>query len=161
MNSPLFEAIHGLSSNFLISNISMFLSYVLIYIIPVFLIIWIIFFRERKIYSFLIIAASSGLAWFVTEIVKNITAIKRPDIIEPVIVEQGCSFPSGHAAVTMALAIAVYSLNKKIGILFIIISILIGISRVILGVHFPVDVIGGWVLGFFIAFVLISLFKEL
>ena len=89
MNSPLFEAIHGLSSNFLISNISMFLSYVLIYIIPVFLIIWIIFFRERKIYSFLIIAASSGLAWFVTEIVKNITAIIN---MEPIINDNNLLF---------------------------------------------------------------------
>lgn len=58
------------------------------------------------------------------------------------------SFPSDHmtffAALTAATWLAGY---KKLGWVFCIMGIVVGVSRVIVGVHYPLDIIGGIVMG--------------
>lgn len=63
----------------------------------------------------------------------------------------GYSMASSHAATSMALAISVFWNNKKWGIGAIIYSILIGISRIMLCVHFFSDVMVGFILGIIFA----------
>jgi len=67
------------------------------------------------------------------------------------------SFPSGHAELsataylTIAALLAQSQPSFKIGLYFIalaaLLTILIGISRIYLGVHYPTDVLGGWCIG--------------
>lgn len=59
------------------------------------------------------------------------------------------SFPSGHSAASMAPAMAILlnGANKKYGAAAVTLAILIGFSRLYLGVHFPSDVCGGLILG--------------
>ncbi|MEK7197893.1 MAG: phosphatase PAP2 family protein [Patescibacteria group bacterium] len=57
------------------------------------------------------------------------------------------SFPSGHAALFFAMATAVYFYNKKLGLWFFAAAILMGFGRVVSGVHYPSDIIGGAVIG--------------
>jgi undecaprenyl-diphosphatase len=59
------------------------------------------------------------------------------------------SFPSGHAAFYFGLSTIVYFYNKKLGILFLISSSLISISRVFVGVHWPSDILAGAIVGIF------------
>jgi membrane-associated phospholipid phosphatase len=60
----------------------------------------------------------------------------------------------------MALAFALYFNHKKVGLpaqagyWFIFFALLIGVARIMAGVHFPIDILGGFVLGFLIAFLL-------
>jgi len=58
-----------------------------------------------------------------------------------------CSFPSGHAAGSFAFATFVMTLNRRAGMILLPIAMLIGLSRVALGVHYPSDVLAGAVLG--------------
>ena len=56
----------------------------------------------------------------------------------------GTSFPSSHAAVAVAVVIALLPfVPRPIGIAAIAYSVLVGWSRVYLGVHYPLDVLGG------------------
>jgi len=90
-------------------------------------------------------------------ILKRFVDRARPDIEHLVVVET-LSYPSGHAMAAMAfygfLAYLVYrfDINKylKIGLIlmFIILILSIGISRIYLGVHFPSDIAGGYIAGF-------------
>ena len=63
------------------------------------------------------------------------------------------AFPSGHSANSMTayLAIALLAVppshRRPVAIAALILSLLVGLSRVYLGVHWPSDVIGGWALG--------------
>ena len=62
---------------------------------------------------------------------------------------QGYSFPSGHStnAVTVYSSMAIYLKKPLFTVLGIVMPLLIGLSRIILGVHFPTDVLFGWLTG--------------
>ena len=62
---------------------------------------------------------------------------------------QGYSFPSGHSTNSVILYGSFPLLWKKrvINILAFLIPLLVGISRVLVGVHYPTDVLAGWILG--------------
>ena len=67
------------------------------------------------------------------------------------------SFPSGHAAFFFALATGVYFLNKKAGIFFFFSGILIGLSRIFCGLHWPSDILAGALLGIILVLLLRTL----
>lgn len=70
------------------------------------------------------------------------------------------SFPSGHSAVFFAIATALYLYNKKWGTWFFIGAILINISRIIAGVHYPSDILGGAIVGIVTGYVVVYLSKR-
>lgn len=104
----------------------------------------------------LFIGLSSGFGSLFNILLKELFKRQRPDI-KPLIVEQGFSFPSGHSMGSMIFyggaAFLVWHFSKRastkaIGCSFLIMAImLIGISRIYLGVHFPSDIIGGFTAG--------------
>lgn len=65
---------------------------------------------------------------------------------------QGYSFPSAHSSNSLTLyGSAALKLKKKgITVVCVILSFLIGLSRVVVGVHYPTDILAGWLLGILI-----------
>jgi undecaprenyl-diphosphatase len=59
------------------------------------------------------------------------------------------SFPSNGAAVTFALATAVFISNRKLGSVLYFLCVVWGFARVTAGVHYPFDILGGWAFGAF------------
>ena len=111
----------------------------------------------RRPWSGITAAATIGLASLGNELFKGLMARARPDLIQPIVVERGYSFPSGHAALSMvgygvaALLVARSGAPRgvKVAAAFAAgcLVALIGISRVYLGAHFPTDVLAGWLAG--------------
>mgnify|MGYP001601149446 CR=1 FL=1 len=105
--------------------------------------------------------------WFVNEILKQIFRRQRPQGIQLLSVVD-FSFPSGHAMVTMAsIILLIYFVikfikNKEIAyllsVLLFIYALLIGISRIYLGVHYFSDVIVGWIIAGVWAFINIQIY---
>lgn len=57
------------------------------------------------------------------------------------------SFPSNHATSAMVIAMALWHINPVIGVLTVLMAIITGCSRVMVGVHYPIDVLAGWIIG--------------
>jgi undecaprenyl-diphosphatase len=63
------------------------------------------------------------------------------------------SFPSNHASNTMAVATFVFfAIDKKVGHGLMYVALVMGVSRVVIGVHYPSDIVFGYLVGFSIAF---------
>lgn len=99
----------------------------------------------------LVILVGRGL----TEVQKYWIARARPTIEPHLVVVKTSSFPSGHATssmifyLTIALMLAPREHRRLAAAFAILMSLLIGTSRVMLGVHWPSDVLGGWSFGLF------------
>jgi undecaprenyl-diphosphatase len=97
----------------------------------------------------LVILVGRGL----TEAQKYWIARARPDLEPHLVLVKTWSFPSGHATssmiffLTLALAVAPPGWRRIAATGAILLSLFIGLSRVMLGVHWPSDVIGGWCFG--------------
>jgi undecaprenyl-diphosphatase len=104
-----------------------------------------------------IIGIATTIPWFITFILKILFHAPRPFVtftqVHPLIAETPfTSFPSGHATVFFALAMVVYLYHKRLGYIFFFCAILIALSRIIVGVHYPVDIIAGTFIGLAVAY---------
>lgn len=121
------------------------------------IVLWIKRFRREGFAMILSVLLASASVL----ILKNIFQVARP--INGL--EFDYSFPSGHATLAAAFFCALAFIaarhirNKKerivLSSLFTLIVIAIGWSRIILGVHWPIDVIAGWSLGVVCAWVVV------
>ena len=106
----------------------------------------------------IIIFASVVLSWAVSYFIKISSHMPRPFLRFPNEVKNLFpyggydSFPSGHATLFMAVATVMYLYNKKIGLLFIFFAVLISFARVIAGVHFPIDILVGWMIAMIVSY---------
>lgn len=132
-----------------------------------------------KIKFFLFAAASVFLSRLViTEIIRGFYYSPRPFAVDTVnqllIHDYTSSFPSGHAAFFFALATAValalgnpvskftWKLDFQViwGVVFFTGAVLISLARVIAGIHWPLDILGGAVVGIFSTIIIYKLFKS-
>lgn len=128
-------------------------------VISIALIACLFFLIARKHYGevTIILIASAGSA-LMDELLKHIFHRTRPDIARLVDVS-GYSFPSGHAMVSFAFYgmlaylmwenIKLRGLKYFFALLFALLVLAIGISRIYLGVHYPSDVLAGFAAGGF------------
>jgi len=102
---------------------------------------------------FLIATSVGGV--LIAEVVKHSVERDRPVWSDPIFTETGFSFPSGHAmagiyAWAVFGIIAIYLIRGRLGAILgwvlIVFGILMGPSRIFLGVHWTSDVVAGWLL---------------
>lgn len=97
------------------------------------------------------------VTWFAAKGVKRLVERDRPASYLPEIVIRegdgsGLGYVSGHSAVAAATAVmAMAALPQRWRPLMVVVAILVGLARVVHGVHLPADLVGGWSLGVLIA----------
>lgn len=104
----------------------------------------------------LVISAIVG-AWVLNFLLKELFDRPRPDLVPHGTVVYQASFPSGHAMssaafyLTLGVLLARLHVRRHIQSYFVgsalLITLIVGVSRVYLGVHWPSDVLAGWALG--------------
>ena len=102
-------------------------------------------------------AATVFLGWMLNNAMKALIGRERPTLVPYLTEAGGMSFPSGHsfasAMVYIGMALAFASLSRRHSVRYTLVgaamglSALIAWSRVLLGVHFPSDVVAGWLGG--------------
>jgi undecaprenyl-diphosphatase len=116
----------------------------------------------RRPRLFLLVLAADGVADLLAGLLKNATGEERPAFRYPepralLHVPNTGSFPSGHAATSFACATVLSVFAPRLAPGFLVLAAAIGFSRVYVGVHYPLDVVGGAVLGVAIAAALLHL----
>jgi undecaprenyl-diphosphatase len=102
-------------------------------------------------------AAADGLA----TLLKFVVGTRRPSGGGPLIaIPHSDSFPSGHAATSFACATVLTALVPRAAPAFYVLALAIGYSRVYVGVHWPLDVVGGAVLGVATALLLLAVTRR-
>jgi undecaprenyl-diphosphatase len=110
-------------------------------------------------------ALASLLSLTASEYLKASFARPRPTIVPHLDFTNNFAYPSGHAtsAAVVYLLFALLVPTQKRGrwlVAAFILAFLTGVSRIVLGVHWPSDVIGGWMLGCFFAITTASLLQH-
>ena len=127
--------------------------------------LWLWYARKPRLAlaMFAVVMTGRGLA----EIQKYWVARVRPDAEPHLVVVKTSSFPSGHAANSMifylvlALVLTAGSRWQRPALAAaVLVSLLIGTSRVVLGVHWPSDVVGGWAFGMMWVLLTLRLSKQ-
>lgn len=112
---------------------------------------------ESRIKTALLLVSSIISGTFLVSILKIGFDRPRPDLVDQLTHATSSSFPSGHATssalvyLTLSLLLAQAVRHRRLKLFLIasgvFIAILVGCSRVYLGVHWPSDVVAGWGLG--------------
>jgi len=106
----------------------------------------------KQYHKALFVVLGIGLSALFNVILKGIFERTRPDLWEWLAIETSYSFPSGHATASMALALCCVAILWRTKWRTVTITsasayvLLIGFSRLYLGVHYPTDILGGWLL---------------
>ncbi|WP_369133465.1 phosphatase PAP2 family protein [Modestobacter sp. I12A-02662] len=102
------------------------------------------------------VLAAAALVAPITALLKELTGRVRPQFAEGGVRYETLSFPSGHssgvaALVTIVLVLAWPRLTggaRRVSVAGgVTLVLVVGLTRVLLGVHYPSDVVGGWALG--------------
>jgi undecaprenyl-diphosphatase len=94
---------------------------------------------------------STAVGMIINMIIANIIYRDRPFVTYDdvhLLLEKGvsASFPSDQATVAFVWAFVIISYNRKIGVVCLIIALLVGISRIYVGHHYPFDILGGMII---------------
>lgn len=111
--------------------------------------------RKQVVYALI----AGFVAWSIAQGIKIIFPTLRPFMINgnPVgvlITPTGSAFPSAHTALAFSLAVTIFLLDGKIGWIYLSVAMFIGIARILANVHYPIDILGGALIGTLVAVII-------
>ena len=137
-------------------------------VIPLFIILFIYWCLDKK--RGFAVTLSMLTALITTQIVKAIVRYPRPFMVYPELISggrletaTGYSFPSGHSTGASSFygSLAVIFSSRILRAIAIILIIMVPVSRMYLGVHWPMDVFAGTIIGLISAFLLAPMFLQM
>jgi len=131
-------------------------------------IVWWAFKNKSNFKKIILLSIGSGIMarYIFVEAIRYFVYSPRPFLILEKVNhlinhESSSSFPSGHTSFYFALATGIYFINKKAGSWLLISAGLIGLARIYTGVHWPLDIIAGAILGWVTAILIKKIVKKI
>ena len=164
MDCLIFNFLNGFAlKNQWLDAIFVFLAKYLPYVLAAALLLFLI--KDFKKYRRMVFLAfmAGGFSEVIVQIIRWFWQRPRPFMAEQVNLllshSTSGSFPSAHAAFFFALSTIVFFFNKKAGLFFYIASLLMAVSRIIVGVHWPSDILAGAILGILCGYLIKKIFS--
>ena len=160
LNTFLFEKINSFAlKSSCLDNLGIFFAQYFEWVLVLALILFLIKNRQRFLYLFSGVFFSTLLArGVITEAIRYFFPVARPFLINNVNLLLNPvptpAFPSGHAAFYFALSAYIFFYHKKMGIFFFVGAFLISFARIFVGLHWPLDILGGILVGIFSAWLI-------
>ncbi|NBB49536.1 phosphatase PAP2 family protein [Rhizobium sp. CRIBSB] len=111
--------------------------------------------RKFRTAAFVTVSILGG--WGLSSAMKVGIARPRPEVVQHLVEVTDMSFPSGHAMLSAITYLTLGAMLSRIEeqpslrtffpLVAVVLTLLIGVSRIYLGVHYPTDVLGGWAAG--------------
>ncbi len=115
----------------------------------------------RRAAPFVLVAVAVVIADASAGFLKVLVGENRPSEPDPLVsIPHSHSFPSGHTATAVAAAVVLSVLAPRAVPLFVLLAAGVAYSRLYVGAHFPLDVVGGAVLGAAIALLLLAVVRR-
>lgn len=150
MNQAAFSFLYGLAhKSAAFDALFVFIATDLVWIVLVAVFFYLFKNKDRRVaFRDIVVVFCAGLAGAVAStILKNIFQTVRPfaelSNVRSLISETGFAFPSGHTTDLMAVATALWFGHKRASIFVGVAVLFVGLSRIIVGVHWPIDILGG------------------
>lgn len=176
LNNFLFYSIYNIGKdNLLIVDLGIFLAKYLLYIL-IFILFYFIFWGELNLkfnnlsYKYIrlilfieLIIVSILSRGIIVEFIHFFGPKLRPfDYlgIKSYIIENGPGMPSGHASFLFAVSMILFFWNKKWSMIYFILSLINGLARIFVGVHWPFDILVGMIVGIFSAILIHLIFEK-
>lgn len=176
LDKSIFNGLNNLAGKYLsLDTLAIFFAQYFEYILIFFLFLFLLFnFRKYRLMIVQAFLAAILARLVIVEVIRYFLPRSRP-FLETLVnlllapVNQS-SFPSGHAAFYFAISTVIFLYFKKvyprpkfwwgIGFLFFLASFLISLARVFVGIHWPSDIVAGWLVGIFSGWLINKVFKN-
>lgn len=155
LNEQIFHAINGIAGqNHYLDILLVFLSNWFGYLLLGGLIVFLLAHEDKRkgARDLFVVLSAALVAYIATKILKALFPQERPfealhDINVLYQYEGNDSFPSGHSAFYMSLATSLFFYHRKIASAYFLGALIIGFARIAVGVHWPFDILSGFLLG--------------
>lgn len=149
--------------NFFVNHRNFYLNKFLILInigfseVVLFILLTLLFFFKKEIRKYIPLLWVSMISAAIIMIVLKVL-IHRPRPLDYALVAvSSFSFPSGHAAVSFSGLPLIQRVFKKIKWFWVVLAVIIALSRVYLGVHYPSDVVAGAMVGYSVGWIILKI----
>ncbi len=159
MNQSIFLFLYGFAhqaptADGLIVFFAAYLGYVILLVLGA----HVLFAQDMKAQGKIALTAfiAAGLSWVIAGFLKVVLSTPRPALllshVVPLFSESSGALPSNHAAFFGGLAFSLVFSKMKHSYWYVLAAVLVGIARVAAGVHWPIDIVNGFLIGFVCAF---------
>ncbi len=166
LNYSIFVFLNNLTINHvLFSNVVVFFANDFGFLLLGGLLVYLFTHKDKKkgARDVVVVITAALVAWVLAHVIKYLYPHARPTMLpgtHALLPDNDSSFPSGHATFFSALAVALYFYHKQLGLLYALGALFIGITRVMAGIHWPIDILAGYILGGIIGFIVYHTYKR-